>query len=176
MVNGFNTVFKNLRQIKISCNNTPTKIVTVSSPYLEDDGINSTLSIDRNSFCEVMFDEDTEHTSVIVSKHDFAVGIYLSTILSQRLEIKLIGSGSPVLIRAEMPNNAILQMALATLDDDTMDIEQPVDPNCMQSKATDDEPVITVPVIDRFTSKRISLNDHAIWDNDLRRTTAKMSA
>lgn len=165
MVNGFNTVFKHLKQIKVSCNNSASKVITVSSPYAEDDAINSTLSIDRNSFCDVAFSDDITCTSVIVSKHDFAVGIHLSSILSQRLEIKIIGPGSPMIIRAEMPNSATLQMALATFDESEETEELPNDSFSTQhDKTAIDEPEMTEPVLDRFTAKRVSVNRYPTWD------------
>ena len=106
--------------------------------------ISTFVRFEKNDKCDPQFSEDLE---VTFSLNDFTNGIYLSSIMSQRVNIYCIGPGNPLIMRASMPNMITFEMVLATSNDDDSE------------KETEDfdgqkEPVIYVP---GSSAKRINV-------------------
>jgi hypothetical protein len=95
-----------------------------------------TFTIQSNDNCDITISDDHDELSLSFSRRDFCVGLAIAAVLAQRAAVHCIGPGSPVMMKASMPNSMQFQMAIATAIADDED---------GQKGEPQEEPLLTIP-------------------------------
>jgi hypothetical protein len=109
--NSIPVAFKGHENIIIKIAQNDPLIFTVTE---NEEGLDSMFSLQKTNLWQATFQDHQADVQISVSLADFAVGIGICSIISQNILLSAIGSGYPIIIRAQLPNSVSFQMAMAT--------------------------------------------------------------
>ncbi|OHT11457.1 hypothetical protein TRFO_19096 [Tritrichomonas foetus] len=141
---GMDKAFKGNEMVTLHFNkkNKRHPIVFHTQELFYKDKVSCILRLESSENCDL---KASDEMKITFSLSDFIFAIKICSVLSQKANIYCIGPGSPLIIKADMPNNISFEMALGTSRDEEEEDNENQEEEGKASLFNKKGPVVFVP-------------------------------